>query len=328
MEDVVEVAYANGYSPREIQAAYGTPVIDGKLDSVWNKTEVAEIDRQTLGENGVGATGTVRCLWDEKNFYVYTEIKDDILNAANEYSYYRDNIEVFVSERNTRSTYYDAGDCQLRYTVDGNMDGIQYGGFKDGCFDAAMIKTKDGYNMEFVYHMEYVENAAENIMGFDVSITDHVDGSGVRRSQRKFCDNIGQSHITAVNWGTTKLVQSYVPKNETEASDNSSVKERINFEIDGKNISFEILKAENDEYLIPLKHFMEFLDGKVRYNPQTAEINLLYNGKNVVIKENSAELYTDSGVVNADASVSAADGKMYVPLNALCRSMQLEIKSE
>ncbi len=179
MDDIVQVAYANGYSPREIQAAYGTPVIDGKLDPIWETTEKAEIDRQTLGKEGEGATGNVRCLWDEKSVYVYTEVKDDILNASNAYTYFRDNIEVFVGENNTKANFYDAGDCQLRYTIDEVKDGNQYGGYKDGCFDAAMVKTKDGYDMEFVYHMEYGDNAEDKVIGFDCSITDHIDGSEV-----------------------------------------------------------------------------------------------------------------------------------------------------
>lgn len=329
MDDVVKTIDPNGWTEREIQAAYGTPKIDGKLDEMWNKTEAAAIDRQTEGTKGEGATGIVRCMWDENNFYVYAEVKDDILNAENPTSYYKDNVEVYISEKNVRGGY-GTGENQLRYTIDGGKSGKHGGAPAEDYFDAAMIKTDDGYNMEFAFPMTLVKNAKDNILGFDAQITDHIDASGERRSIRKFCDNSNDTHISSDKWGTAKLVYDYVPE-DTEPSDGEQTGdeqtggERLALEADGNKTTLNIIKSENGVITTPLKAFMEFLGGSVRYDAENDSVSASYKGRDVYLKEGSNIIYTSSGSeIEAGAVVGERDGRLYVPLKDMLDGLKIE----
>ena len=144
-DDIVEIKYSNGWTDRQIQAVYGTPIIDGKLDSIWEKTEIASINRQTNGEKGYGATGDVRCMWDDKNIYVFMDVTDDILNSDSEFSYFKDCVEVFIGENNLKGGGYGEGDRQLRIAIDDTIGGWGHGGWdRNTGFKAAVQKTDKG----------------------------------------------------------------------------------------------------------------------------------------------------------------------------------------
>lgn len=326
MDDVTEVTYANGWTERKIHAAYGTPKIDGKIDEVWNKTEVCDIDRQTVGEDGIGATGTVRCLWDENNFYVLVDVKDDILNAEHEYSYNQDCVELYISEQN-HSNYFESGDNQIRQTISGIKDG-KYGAEGGVEFDAALTKNADGYTMEFIYPMRTTKNEEGMVLGFDTQVTDHVDGSGTRRSIRMFCDNLKDTYITLECWGEAELVYDYVPEGE-EADDSvngeaAGGSERLLLEIGEQKTTLNAVKSENGTVMVPLKNLVEFLGGTVRYNASDASISVSAVGNKATFREGGGVIYTLSGAKNTDTPISKIGGKLYVPLQNMIDALNIE----
>jgi endo-1,4-beta-xylanase len=324
MDDVVKTVDPNGWTEREIQAVYGTPKIDGKLDEMWNNTEVAEIDRQTVGTKGDGATGTVRCMWDKDNFYAYAEVKDDILNAENNTDYFKDNVEIYISETNHRGEF-GLGENQLRYSIDGVKSGKHGGASAEDCFDAAMIKTADGYNIEFAFPMTSVKNAEGNVVGFDAQITDHVDASGERRSIRMFCDNSGNTHFSSEKFGTAKLVYAYVPKDDETSDGGQTGGDKLSFEADGKKGMINIIKSEDGVTVTPLKAFMEFIGGSVRYDADNNSVSASYKDRKVYLKEGSNIIYTSDGSkIEAGAAFDERDGRLYVPLKEIIEGLKIE----
>lgn len=86
---------------------YGTPVIDGEIDTVWNKVTEWMQPNKTQTGFGDGSTEEVwdyakfKVLWDENHIYILAKVHDTSLDATAGESYYQDSIEVFLSETNS-----------------------------------------------------------------------------------------------------------------------------------------------------------------------------------------------------------------------------------
>ena len=52
------------------EAAYGTPVIDGEIDNIWNSTNYNVLDN-ILGGDNTFYKGWFKVLWDDKNIYIF-----------------------------------------------------------------------------------------------------------------------------------------------------------------------------------------------------------------------------------------------------------------
>src|SRR5690606_21399164 len=59
-------------SPK-ITAPFGSPVIDGKIDAVWNKAQAVTPKHRT-GNTDMSAT--FKALWDDNALYILAEVKD------------------------------------------------------------------------------------------------------------------------------------------------------------------------------------------------------------------------------------------------------------
>ena len=68
---------------KKSSASYGTPVIDGSMDSVWSNAQELKLDTKQMAWSG--ATGTAKALWDDENLYVLVQIKDDQLSRTRMY---------------------------------------------------------------------------------------------------------------------------------------------------------------------------------------------------------------------------------------------------
>ena len=315
-DDIVEIAYANNYTPREIQAVYGTPVVDGKKDAVWDKTEVLEIDRQISGKTGAGATGNVRCLWDEDNFYVFVEVKDDILCSDNQYDWFKDNVEIFVSEKNQKGASYIEGDCQLRITWDGILSGWGGGAWAMDWFDAARNVTDDGYTAEFVYHMHKKENKTDDVLGFEALITVMVDGTDQRRSVRKFCDNVNESSITPTLWGTARLVNK-VQKESAVQSDGDVQKE---ITVDGLAYTLNCVSEDGTDY-VSARNLASALGGTVRYHMSNDEIILILFNTEFIFRAGQTTVFVNGKKTDMLKTVEIKDKKIMLPLDFVLMNM-------
>lgn len=182
---------------KNIQIGYakkGTPVIDGVEDDIWKKTAEMNIN---VFVQGNGSTGTGKALWDENNLYVFIKVKDNNLSKKSGNSYEQDSIEVFVDEKNNKSTDYLDDDAQYRLNYEnefssrGNAANIK----------SVAVVSKDGYYVEVMIPLQTIKGAAGTKIGFDLQINDD-SGSGSRSSISKWNDPTNESYRNTSGFGT------------------------------------------------------------------------------------------------------------------------------
>ncbi|MDI9462062.1 MAG: sugar-binding protein, partial [Bacillota bacterium] len=93
-------------------AGYGTPVVDGVIDDVWEKAGV--IVPEIKSSTGVQAEGEFRVLWDDYALYILFVVKDPVLNAAGINAYEQDSVEIFLDEANDKALSYQGDDVHYR----------------------------------------------------------------------------------------------------------------------------------------------------------------------------------------------------------------------
>lgn len=314
-DDFLETKRNDGWTLRTLKAVHGTPVIDGKLDAIWQKTEVGNLDVLKTGKEGDGATGTVRCLWDEENIYVFAEINDDIIDTSHKDAWYKDNVEIYIGEKNSKNGTYSLGDNQLRVTADGTLSGHGFGDWSLDCIDAKVQRTDKGYNVELVYHMQLQTNETGNILGFDTQITDHIDNSGVRRSMRSFCDLTHDSHTSSTLWGELELVQRYVNKGENAASSlyGFTSENAVEKTVKTESITFSIstLEESGTDYVL-LRDLMSELGGSVRYDEQNNIIAATAYGKELKFKINDTNVFVNGEKTTVSAPMKFIENRIAV----------------
>ncbi|WP_163192232.1 endo-1,4-beta-xylanase [Clostridium thermarum] len=182
-------------------AAYGTPTIDGTIDSVWNKATSLETNTWVQGNSG--ATAKFRTLWNENELYVLAEVKDDHLNKANVNDYEQDSIEIFLDQNNNKTAYYQADDYQLRVNYD-NQQSFGSTGPLEGFRSATKITDK-GYIVEAAIPLSAITPKAGTIIGFDLQVN-NADDSGSRVSVVTWCDPSGNSWSSTSGLGNLQFV--------------------------------------------------------------------------------------------------------------------------
>lgn len=178
-------------------AKKGTPVIDGVEDDIWKNAAEMNI---SLFIQGNGSTGTGKALWDDNNLYVFIKVKDNNLSKKSSNSYEQDSIEVFIDEKNNKSTDYLEDDAQYRLNFEnefssrGNAAKIK----------SAAVKSKDGYYVEVMIPFQTIKGKAGTKIGFDLQINDD-SGSGKRDSISKWNDPTNESYRNTSGFGTLSL---------------------------------------------------------------------------------------------------------------------------
>jgi len=71
------------------------PVIDGKIDQVWDQVEFFQIKNVIMGEPTI-QEAQFKVLWTEDSLYLLVQVRDDILSNHGEQPYFNDGLEIFV----------------------------------------------------------------------------------------------------------------------------------------------------------------------------------------------------------------------------------------
>ncbi len=187
--------------PSMANASFGTPVIDGTIDDIWESANVINIDTYSMGS---GATGTAKLLWDSKYIYVLAEVKDPVLSKASSNTYEQDSVEIFLDENNHKSTAYEADDIQCRTNFDGEKSVTD--GLSTDAFVSAAAKTSDGYLVEFAIPSTLGGFKTGQVVGFDAQINDDGEGEGKRTSISNWYDLTGMGYTDVSGLGLLKLV--------------------------------------------------------------------------------------------------------------------------
>ncbi|MDE4541380.1 endo-1,4-beta-xylanase [Thermoanaerobacterium sp. R66] len=181
-------------------AIYGTPVIDGKVDDIWNNIEPITTNTWVLGSNG--ATATAKMMWDDKYLCVLAVVTDPNLNKSSVNPYEQDSVEVFVDQNNDKTTYYESDDGQFRVNYDNEQSfgaSTNSNGFK-----SATSLTESGYIVEEAIPWTSITPSNGTVIGFDLQVND-ADENGKRTGIVTWCDPSGNSWQDTSGFGNLML---------------------------------------------------------------------------------------------------------------------------
>jgi len=180
-------------------AAYGTPVIDGKMDDIWSTAEELPITKMLQAWDT--ASGTARVLWDKEYLYVYFSVTDPLLDSTSYTVHERDSVEAFVDEDNCKAGTYRQGDGQYRVDIDNftsTNDSTDMIGFV-----SAVTIVDGGYDIEMAIPWKVIVPEAGLVIGFDAQINDGEEGARVGIA--KWNDPTDNSWVNTTGWGTLTL---------------------------------------------------------------------------------------------------------------------------
>lgn len=205
-------------------AKYGTPVIDGTAEELWNETVPMSVDR-VAGAAGMLPTNTrgkVRAMWDENYLYIYAEITDSVVSYSYPVEnrgdqYHRDGLAVFVDVPRIRdegsAAAYTPAQYAINITAAGDIVITNPSTNLDisdefDC-EATVNITDTGYTIEAKCSWNDLvkDMVTENkIIGFDLGINDDM-GSGDRDSCVAWSDYGGTGYRDYTVLGNLTLVK-------------------------------------------------------------------------------------------------------------------------
>ncbi|WP_214108456.1 endo-1,4-beta-xylanase [Acrocarpospora catenulata] len=186
-------------------APKGVPVIDGVVDSAWNKA--GEITTGTWVQSTSGATAKVKAMWNNGTLYVLARVTDPVLSEESPNAYEQDSVEIFVDPENNKTKGYDDDDGQYRIsftgrqTIGGTFDAF---GIRDN-LTSAVKRTATGYVVEAAIKLPTVTLAKDKLLGFDVQVNDATGAS--RTAAVTWNDPTGQSYFNTSRWGVLQLAK-------------------------------------------------------------------------------------------------------------------------
>jgi len=185
---------------KQSTAAYGTPVIDGTVDSIWSKAPEMPINQYLMAWQG--ATGTVKALWDEKNLYVLAQVNDAQLDKTSANAWEQDSVEIFVDENNGKTSFYQEDDGQYRVNFDNettfNPESIAEG------FVSSVKVSGTNYTVEMKIPFKTISGENNIKIGFDAQINDAK--SGARQSIATWNDTTGNAYQDTSVYGVLTLI--------------------------------------------------------------------------------------------------------------------------
>lgn len=187
-------------------AKFGTPVIDGTIDSIWSSTVEIPINRYQMAWQG--ANGTAKALWDDNFLYVLFQVNNAELDKTSANAYEHDSIEVFLDQNNGKTASYQADDGQYRVNYD-NETSFNPASVAEGFVSATQVSGTN-YTVEVKIPLTFAAPANDTELGFDVQINDGKAGS--RQSVAAWNDTTGQGYQDTSVYGVLKLIKTNTPE--------------------------------------------------------------------------------------------------------------------
>lgn len=146
-------------------AYFGSPVIDGKVDKVWD-TAVKVTPKYITGN--LKTSATFKALWDDNALYILAEVKDSDLSVQSGTPYMQDSLEIFLDENHDRTQEYGADDLHFRVNYENAQTADN--GNKDRFYTSAK-KVKGGYVIEARVALKN-KPANKKVLGIELQIND------------------------------------------------------------------------------------------------------------------------------------------------------------
>jgi len=182
-----------------IKAKNGSAVIDGKIESQWSNTDWVDLNIKTEGSTESGSKFKV--LWNNDYVNVLINIIDSKLNVDSPNPWEQDSVEIFIDEKNEKSTSFQEDDAQYRV----NYNNVQtFNGGNQEKFLSATTLTENGYIVEVGIPISYIKLSSGVIVGFDVQIN-NADESGVRKGIVNWANDTNMGYTDTSGFGLLKL---------------------------------------------------------------------------------------------------------------------------
>ena len=303
------------------EAAYGTPVIDGEIDNIWNSTNYNVLDN-ILGGDNTFYKGWFKVLWDDKNIYILAKVYSEQFSNMDSSPWENDSVEFFIDENCMRTTKYFDDDYQLRIGFDSALTASNY---DVGKMNGAAKKSDDYYIAELSFPFKTVTPHENMEMGFDV-LANASKMIGFARTLYTWNVKSGSPQIDTSTHGTLILRKNvsikdfdepvYEPRKIEVDFNGISQEETIKYldnittTFDGKEYNYPIVLV-NEYPSMEINNLANVIGGKTNGN------SLMIGNIKLTYTENSRLAGYGDGHLMLDRSPKSVNGKLYVPLNSL-----------
>ncbi|MDO5586457.1 MAG: sugar-binding protein [Clostridia bacterium] len=303
------------------EAAYGTPVIDGEQDSVWNSTNYNVFDN-VVGTDSTFYKGWFKVLWDDENMYMLAKVYSEQFSNMDDSPWENDSIEYFIDEDCKRTTTYYDDDYQLRIGFDSALSANNYDVNK---MTGKAVKGDNYYIAELSFPYKTVTPYDGMEIGFDVQ-ANASKMIGFARTLYAWNVKSGAPQANTSTHGSLILRKSVAVKQFEEPvyeprkievdfngiSQEETVKylDNVTTTFDGKEYNYPIVLV-NEHPSMEIGNLADVIGGKTSGNTLTVgDVKLTYT-------EDSRLAQYGDGHLMLDRCPKRVNGKLYVPLNSL-----------
>lgn len=303
------------------EAAYGTPVIDGEQDSVWNSTNYNVFDN-VVGSDSAFYKGWFKVLWDDENMYMLAKVYSEQFSNMDVSPWENDSIEYFIDEDCMRTTTYFDDDYQLRIGFDSALSANNY---DVNNMTGKAIRGDNYYIAELSFPYKTVTPYDGMEMGFDVQ-ANASKMIGFARTLYTWNVKSGAPQANTSTHGSLILRKSVAVKQFDEPvyeprklevefngiSQDETVKylDDVTTTFDGKEYNYPIVLV-NEHPSMEIGNLADVIGGKASGNTLTVgDVKLTYT-------EDSRLAQYGDGHLMLDRCPKRVNGKLYVPLNSL-----------
>ena len=303
------------------EAAYGTPVIDGEQDSVWNSTNYNVFDN-VVGTDSTFYKGWFKVLWDDENMYMLAKVYSEQFSNMDDSPWENDSIEYFIDEDCMRTTTYFDDDYQLRIGFDSALSANNY---DVNNMTGKAVRGDNYYIAELSFPYKTVTPYDGMEIGFDVQ-ANASKMIGFARTLYTWNVKSGAPQANTSTHGSLILRKSVAVKQFEEPvyeprkievdfngiSQEETVKylDNVTTTFDGKEYNYPIVLV-NEHPSMEIGNLADVIGGKASGNTLTVgDVKLTYT-------EDSRLAQYGDGHLMLDRCPKRVNGKLYVPLNSL-----------
>lgn len=185
------------------KALFGTPIIDGTIDSIWSGAPAMEINQYLQAWQG--ATGTVKAMWDNSNLYLLYQVNNAVLDKSSANAWEQDSVEAFVDENNHKTPSYESDDGQYRVNY-ANEASFNPSSISAGFESAATTGAGANFTIEMKIPFKTITPAENTKIGFDSQINDGEAGSRISTATWNDIKGVGYQDTSV--YGVLTLVKS------------------------------------------------------------------------------------------------------------------------
>jgi GH35 family endo-1,4-beta-xylanase len=185
-------------------AKFGSPVIDGEIDEVWDKADF--VPATASGSGSTDTTAKFKVLWDDKALYVLADVTDSALDVSSGTVYNRDCVEIFLDEGNNAiENIFDLDDRHYRISCENSLSSDR--GSLDLLY-TEVAKKKDAEGNVIGYIVEArlaLQNPAKsnNVYGLELQLNDAKAGN--RTGTLNVFDKTSTTYLSPTKFGKVVL---------------------------------------------------------------------------------------------------------------------------